>query len=718
MRKQMVFSRMMRKATALLLAAMLLLGMTCQTAFAEGEQTGLVITLPDGNFVYGDDGLAEGDILTRQENEGTYRIDTTTGEYTRIGNASANYINGHMYRDAQGKLFVIGDGSDSETFERMLQIETLDETTGEWTITRQKSLTDTLDGAMLETIHDSLLVDGVLYAIAAVENMDKPMLLSWTLETDEAKLLGALGEDAWMSTKMFLRDHVICNADGDYERNVLKVFTYDIQTGQFGYEEYHDDALSLWAADDIHYLNGKYILMASTHVEEGATVTGIYSGESLENLTLVAAPVNSGSALIVMENRMLLASGNQLMDSSVISNAKVTLTLCGTEEYSNEYTIRSGVTFVSTWQDAADILNTRNSDVDIIAIRTDSWTDVSLSVVKQKGFFVDLSDNDVIMAQVDRLYPGLKSALMTEDGKLVGWYDNVDNFLPELFNEILYDYDMTFPTTLLEMCQQITTLDEADVFADEMMTPVGYPGYDRYSMLEVALERYFAEQQMLGNKITMDNAELKTLLDYIVAYVPLEAKDYGDEYGENTLFELEVGMPVTADCNLPLRVGESSPNTLPAIAQVMFINPYSKHQEEAIKYLEYRATNVAAENAYRMFADMTEPLLYDGVLEDIAELDAQIAKLEAQEQTAAVQDELAELRSTREFREQNKYMFSQEDIDFWHEAAQYMYVPEEALMTADFRKLVHRLAEGNLTVDGFVQEANRYFEMMYRERGE
>lgn len=124
----------------------------------------------------------------------------------------------------------------------------------------------------------------------------------------------------------------------------------------------------------------------------------------------------------------------------------------------------------------ADIPNTRNSDVDIIAIRTDNWTDVNLSVVKQKGFFVDLSGNDIIMAQVNRLYPGLKSALMTEDGKLVGWYDYVDNYLPELFNEILYDYDMPFPTTLLEMCQQITTLDEANVFTDEIMTPVGYPG--------------------------------------------------------------------------------------------------------------------------------------------------------------------------------------------------------------------------------------------------
>lgn len=723
MRKRTFLTNMVKKTAAMLMVAVMLLGMTCVTALGEGENTSLVVTLPEGNYLSGDEGLAEGDVLTLESYEGTYRIDMATGEYTQIANTSENYIHGKMYRDADGKLFIVGSGYDPETWENVLQIQTLDETTGDWLITSQKSLTDDLDGAMVENIHDTCYVDGVLYAIMVVENKDKPILASWTPETDEVKVLGEMGEDAWMATKMFVRDHVICNADGDYETNTMKVYTYDIQTGQFGLEEYHDDRLNLWSADDIHYVDGKYILMVSTYAEDDElSITGIYEGESLENLTLVASPVNSGSSLIVMENRLLLASSNQLMDSRVISNAKVTLMLCGTDEYSNDYTIRNGVTFVSTWQDVAEILNTRNSDVDIISIQSDKVNDVSLSIIKDKNFYVDLSGSETLMAQVDRLYPALKSALMTEDGKLVGWYDNVDNYLPELFSEILYDCDMTFPTTLLEMFQQITKLDEDGVLNDEMITPIGYPEYDRYNMLLVALERYIVEQQMLGNKISMDNAELKELLTYIVEHVPQEAKNYGDEYGdefgENVLFELEVGMPVTAECNMPLRVGASSPNTLPTIAQVMFVNPYSKHQEEAIKYLEYRASNVSDETSYRIFSDMTEPMLYDGVLEEIAELDAQIAQLEAQEQTPEVQDALAELRSTREFREQNKYRFSQEDIDFWHSVAQEMYVPEESFMSSDLRKLVQRLSEGNLTVDGFVQEANRYFTMLYQERGE
>ena len=38
--------------------------------------------------------------------------------------------------------------------------------------------------------------------------------------------------------------------------------------------------------------------------------------------------------------------------------------------------------------------------------------------------------------------------------------------------------------------------------------------------------------------------------------------------------------------------------------------------------------------------------------------------------------------------------------------------------TADLKKLVERLSTGNLTVEAFTQEGNRYFEMVYQERGE
>ena len=59
-----------------------------------------------------------------------------------------------------------------------------------------------------------------------------------------------------------------------------------------------------------------------------------------------------------------------------------------------------------------------------------------------------------------------------------------------------------------------------------------------------------------------------------------------------------------------------------------------------------------------------------------------------------------------------------EDIAAWKQVAGNIVVPEENYFTADLKKLVERLSTGNLTVEAFTQEGNRYFEMVYQERGE
>ena len=166
------------------------------------------------------------------------------------------------------------------------------------------------------------------------------------------------------------------------------------------------------------------------------------------------------------------------------------------------------------------------------------------------------------------------------------------------------------------------------------------------------------------------------------------------------------------------KVGESSPTAIPASVYVLVVNPYSQHKEEAIRYLEYCAQNVYDETQYRIFADMTEPLVNTYQLERIAEMESQIAALEAQEQTAEVKEQLSELRASKAEAEKYRYTIDAEDIAAWKQVAGNIVVPEENYFTADLKKLVERLSTGNLTVEAFTQEGNRYFEMVYQERGE
>lgn len=693
----------------LLTVALLLLG----TAMAD-ELGHFYAQLPEGSYINGDAVLDEGDhLILMAYNSGTWRVNLTTGECEQIARESNTSANGTLCRDAEGTLCLIGTMYD-DNWNQLLGVQKLDEEKGQWYTAQQKSLDDLLDGAALEYMHSSCYDNGTLYMLLTIEGKDHPMLASWTLATDEVKLLAALGGDPWSSGNLFLRGQTVCNADNIYDENGLIIYTYDLTTGESGTETYYGDQLSIWTAEDIQYQDGQYTLICRTN--DSRNSRGIYTGQSLESLTLLADSIGESTTLIATQKGMLLLDSNLIMSASVFSDAAVTLVVNDGWSQDSSYLLQSGVNVVNTYLDVAEVLNTKNSDVDIFCIRTTSTP--GLSLIKSKGYFVDLSSSEIISGQVQRLYQGLQKGLMTDDGRIVGWYMTVETFLPDAMNATLKENDMEFPTTLLQMFQQIVELDERGVFTDEMMSPMGYPSYERQEMLEMCIERYLNEQQLLGNRINLDNAELRELLEYIVAHVPEERNDYGDEYGENTLFEMQVGMSITADCNMPLKIGESSPNTIPAEAYVMVINPYSKHQAEAIQYLEYCSQHMDNDTNYRIFTDMTEPLLNSSTVKRIESCKEQIAALETQEQTAEVKDQLAELREDLERMETYKYTISAEDIAAWQQVAPSIVVPEENFFSDDLTKLIQRLSQGNLTVDGFIQEGNRYFNMLYQERGE
>lgn len=52
----------------------------------------------------------------------------------------------------------------------------------------------------------------------------------------------------------------------------------------------------------------------------------------------------------------------------------------------------------------------------------------------------------------------MQKGLTTDDGKIVGWYETVETYLPDAAMDVLEQNGMTFANTLLEMFQQITQL--------------------------------------------------------------------------------------------------------------------------------------------------------------------------------------------------------------------------------------------------------------------
>lgn len=139
--------------------------------------------------------------------------------------------------------------------------------------------------------------------------------------------------------------------------------------------------MPLWTADDLRYVNGRYYALMYDD-----NVRGLYSGETLETMTCIASPLTTmDSILLVTDDDVLLANGTLLMSSRIVSETSVTLVLSQTEAHNAaDYMLQNGVTFRSVYDlTTADILNTKNSDVDILCITP--FDTVSLKLLKPRA---------------------------------------------------------------------------------------------------------------------------------------------------------------------------------------------------------------------------------------------------------------------------------------------------------------------------------------------
>lgn len=689
-----------------LCACLAMLMLLCGAAMAENFRC----ELPDGEWLGDSMPLREGDNLLVAGGKALYRVSLTDGSAEKLADMPNNVMHQVLRRDAEGQLTLTGIGYDDD-WNELLVTYTLNADNA-WELTSRWDVREALDDES-SGVGDLLVSDKAIYLTLRVAGKPQQLIYE-NLETSEVRKIGSFTEEEWSEVNLFLRGDTLCNPEADYDKQTLTLHTFDPATGEIGSETYTSSTVPLWTAENLCYVNGRYYAMMYDN-----SVRGLYSGETLETMTCIATPLTAmDSILMVMDDDVLLANGTLLMSSRIISDAPVTLVLSQTEaRNAADYTLQYGVTFRSVYgMTTADILNTKNSDVDILCITP--FDTVSLRLLKTKGYFTDLSGSEILSKQVSRLYPGLQQGLMTDDGKIIGWYEGVETYLPDVVSDTLEEHGMPFADTLLQMFQQITQLADEGVFADEGMAPLGYPGYSRLNMLNMSIERYLNEQELLGSRITFSNPELQELLTYIVAHVPEDEDAFQQNEDGYSLYEMDVSMPITTDCHMPMKIGASSPAAIPASVYVLVVNPYSQHKAEAIHYLEYCAQNVYDETQYRIFADMTEPLVNSYQEQRIADMEAQIASLEAQEQTAEVKEKLEELRASKAEAEKYRYTIDTEDIAAWQAVAGNIVVPEENYFTEDLRRLVERLATGNLTVEGFVQEGNRYFEMLYAERGE
>lgn len=446
-----------------------------------------------------------------------------------------------------------------------------------------------------------------------------------------------------------------------------------------------------------------------------ASEVTLQSGKTLHELSPVAT-VMRADGLVPLQGDCLLMDGPHLYSYRVMQNAKTTLVVGGSSsDFNTAFTLDTGIAVKVAYPDVAEVLNTKNGDVDILVFSPEQAP--TLRTIKEKGYFVDLNQSEVLQSYARRMYPAIARHLYTEDGQLAALIEYME---PLFFHcdGILEEYGLAEPATYGELLTQVQQLWDEGLF-DEEYAPFEFLEYSRYAMVQEVMRRFLLEQEALGNRVDFDNQELRAVLEQILAQVPRENPfPVGERMG---IYETFAYGDFPAPMEHPaLGIGPSSPMAIAGQASVMMVNPYSRHQAEAISYMEYmvQKNEAAHPELSAMVYETTEPLLNEEVTRRLAEIDQQLKALEAQEPTAEIKDQMASLAYEREWRGKHPYLVSPEQLAFWKEAVQSLAIPEEDLYSDQLDTLVMRLTDDNMPLDDFIRECNKYIQMVYMERGE
>ena len=300
-----------------------------------------------------------------------------------------------------------------------------------------------------------------------------------------------------------------------------------------------------------------------------------------------------------------------------------------------------------------------NFDMMQAMMNRDSYMDIynlycsgsDYNALKNRGFLQDLSDNEQIAADTERMYPIIRD-FVKQDGKIIGvplyvsagtlgintrlWKNmgGTEEELPKTWDQF-FDWLETLPEKLTEDIDLVEDSEWMD--RDNFRSSIRSDILDQYQVMMDAR----GEEDYVFNT-PMINSLLKRLEE--VDYDALGVRE-ADESREDNVYDMDMDkktLLATYFINTPgsynstiyapliLTFEEGEEPIIPTYTSLAILNPYSEHPEEAKLYLSLMLQNEDASNAYTLFTDKTEPIANSYYLESKKYYDENVAFLQEQ----------------------------------------------------------------------------------------
>ena len=415
-------------------------------------------------------------------------------------------------------------------------------------------------------------------------------------------------------------------------------------------------------------------------------------------------------------------------------------------QFSNEHGEVSAV-LSRDYNDASSIVDdmmNRSADVDVYVLPT---SNSSFEAIRARGYIADFGDSEALSQLSDRLYDTVREQLSV-NGKLAMLPVDETFWLPYVNTVALEKLGLTaddLPANWSDMMDFIANLADR-LPADgsvRLLDPYTSDSGARWSLFTLIFQCYQQTLNADSNAVTAQ--EMTEVLhkleqiDFAALGQPtdeeIQRDDYNPEYNEDGyLLQLNSGMSLQGitknQIPLVMALTPNTPRYLGIEGTVAFINPFSEHQDLALEFMETLAQNMDDTKLATYCQDVTEPVenpyyeqglesMQDWVdqakkeLENCAEVDRQ----DYEEQLANAQQNL------EDFKANNFYSISQDDLNWMHENAQYfvyrcpdwLYDSGDDGSSGDASDLVQQYIDGKITADKLMQEIDRKVRMRMME---
>ena len=235
-------------------------------------------------------------------------------------------------------------------------------------------------------------------------------------------------------------------------------------------------------------------------------------------------------------------------------------------------------------------------------------------------------------------------------------------------------------------------------------------------------ERYITTCNVRGEQLQFDTEAYRSII--ALQSTLSDAADFNDKLDELTPL-IYSGQDITLNPKLrllPIQMGDSL--IYRGALYVAIINPYSAHQEEALKFLEWVAVNASDITKLYMYPSSAAPVENSAYQSQIEEWKNRyneiLTALEqcSEEQRRNLQTQLDEHLALREQIEKNRYLLSAEDIAAWQDAMKYMVFSSPSVYDLNpnlFIDVEFRYLDGQLPQERLISELDQIAQMIHLE---